>query len=428
MTRHIQVLSCSRPSYVSYSGSIENLDHTDRVSSESTRINAKASTEVPPHFATLKGNLSATDTHSYPSQTPSFWTSESIPLGTGTAFESTSAMERRPRCPSDSLQCGPPYAAVTMQRDTPRSIVSWISNVGRNPQRNVRVGSQGPRGSMADIVGETSANPDNRTMVRSRSEDIIKGHDARTPAKTSIDSPKPLLFYVRKAQERIKAQQPTRWRPKGYESLVGELNGTGSRCITPVEEHKVVERVAKTEWPPRAPSPSLLPDPAEVFGKCENVFEISGNKGKIYAEFSPSSYFQSCGPASENRVIPPSSDRHKESVIVPKLDIMSNDLTKFLQREHASLLRRYRDSSEWFPDVAEPDQDTHYASAGLKGIDILTLGDAMTAERPRRRTRSLGDTFASDVTGPEVKCPRPVRAHSFLSVEGQLIQFHAGFK
>ncbi|KAJ3860351.1 hypothetical protein EV359DRAFT_85414 [Lentinula novae-zelandiae] len=415
MTRHIQVLSCSRASYVSYSGSIENLDHTDRVSSESTRINTKASTKVLPHFATLKENLSATDTHSYPSQTPSFWTSESTPLGTGTAFESTNAMERRPRCPSDSLHCSPPYAAVTMQRDTPRSIVPWISNVGKNPQRNVRVGNQEPRGSMADIVGETSANQDNRTMIRSRSEDIIKGHDARTPAKTSIDSPKPLLFYVRKAQERIKAQKPTRWRPKGYESLVGEVNETGSCCITPVKEHKVVERVVKTEWPPRAPSPSLLPDPAEVFG-------TSGSKGKIYAEFSPSSYLQSCGPATENRVIPP-SNRRKESIIVPKLDIMSSDLTKFLQCEHASLLQRYRNSSEWFPDVAESDQDTDYASAGLKGIDILTLGDAMTADRPRRRT-----ACASDVTVPEVKCPRPVRAHSFLSVEGQLLQFNAGFE
>ncbi|KAJ3891306.1 hypothetical protein GG344DRAFT_77065 [Lentinula edodes] len=423
MTRHIQVLSCIRPSYVSYSGSIESLDHTDRVASESTRINAKASTRVPPHFATSKENLSATDTHSYPSQTPSFWTRESTPLGTGTAFESTSAMERRSRCPSDSLQCSPPYAAVTMQRDTPRSIVSCISNVGKNPQRNVRVGNQEPGGSMADIVGETSANQDNRTMIRSRSEDIIKGHDASTPAKTSIDSPKPLLFYVRRAQERIKAQKPTRWRPKGYESLVGEVNETGSCCITPVKEHKVVERVVKMEWPPRAPSPSLLPDPAEVFGKCENIFGTSGNQGNFHAEFSPSSYFQSCGPATENRVIPPSSNRRKESVIVPKLDIMSSDLTKFLQCEHASLLRRYRDSSEWFPDVAESDQDSHYASAGLKGIDILTLGDAMTADRPKRRT-----AFASDVTVPEVKCPRPVRAHSFLSVEGQLLQFNAGFE
>ncbi|KAJ3876581.1 hypothetical protein F5051DRAFT_504489 [Lentinula edodes] len=346
MTRHIQVLSCSRPSYVSYSGSIENLDHTDRVSSERTRINAKASTKVPPHFATLKENLSATEMHSYPSQTPSFWTSESTPSGTGTAFESTSAMERRPRCPGDSLQCSPPYAAVTMQRDTPRSIVSWISNVGRNPQRNVRVGNQEPRGSMADIVGETSANRDNRTMVRSRSEDIIKGHDASTPAKTSMDSPKPLLFYVRRAQERIKAQKPTRWRPKGYESLVGEVNETSSCCITPVKEHKVVERVVKTEWPPRAPSPSLLPDPAEVFGKGdENVFGTSGNQGNFHAEFSPSSYFQSCGPATENRVNSPSSNRRKESAIVPKLDIMSSDLTKFLQCEHASLLRAKRSNT-----------------------------------------------------------------------------------
>ncbi|KAJ3847313.1 hypothetical protein EV368DRAFT_87874 [Lentinula lateritia] len=422
MTRHIQVLSCIRPSYVSFSGSIENLDHTDRVSSESTRINAKASTKVPPHFATSKENLSTTDTHSYPSQTPWFWTSESTPLGTGTTFESTSAMERRPRCPSDSLPCSPPYAPVTMQRDTPRSIVSCISNVGKNPQRNVRVGNQEPRGSMADIVGETSANRDNRTMARSRSEDIIKGHGARTPAKTSMDSPKPLLFYVRKAQERIRAQQPTRWRPKGYESLVGELNETGSCCITPVKEHKVVERVAKTDWPPRAPSPSLLPDPADVFGKCEDVFGRSGNKGNFSAEFSPSSYFQSYEPATENRVIPPSSNRRKEPVIVPKLDIMSSDLTKFLQREHASLLRRNRDSSEWFPDVAESDQDTHYASAGLKGIDILTLGDAMTAERPRRRTKSFNDTIASDVTVSEVKCPRPVRMSSFQLVEGQLLR------
>ncbi|KAJ3901510.1 hypothetical protein F5879DRAFT_967940, partial [Lentinula edodes] len=287
-------------------------------------------------------------------------------------------MERRPRCP--------------------RSIVSCISNVGKNPQRNVRVGNQEPRGSMADIVGETSANQDNRTMIRSRSEDIIKGHDARTPAKTSIDSPKPLLFYIRKGQERIKAQKPTRWRPKGYESLVGEINETGSCCITPVKEHlKVVERVVKTEWPPRAPSPSLLPDPAEVFGKCEGGIGTSGNKGNFYAEFSPSSYSQSCVPATEKLVIPPSSNRRKESVIVPKLDIMSSDLTKFLQCEHASLLRHYGDSSEWFPDVAESDQDTDYASAGLKGIDILTLGDAMAADRP------------------EVKCPRPVRAHLFLS-------------
>ncbi|KAJ3809000.1 hypothetical protein F5876DRAFT_78170, partial [Lentinula aff. lateritia] len=290
MTRHNQVLSCSRASYVSYSGSIENLDHTDLLSSESNRINAKASTKVPPHFVTLKENLSATDTHSYPSQTPSFWTSESTPLGTGTTFESTRAMERRPWCPSDLLHCSPPYAAVTMQRDTPRSIVSWISNVGENPQKNVRVGNQEPRGSTADIVGETSANRDNRTMARSRSEDIIKGHGARTPAKTSMDSPKPLLFYVHKAQERMRAQQPTRWRPKGYESLVGELNETGSCCITPIKEHK---GVAKTDWPPRAPSPSLLPDPADVFGKCEDVFGRSGNKGKISAEFSPSSYFQS---------------------------------------------------------------------------------------------------------------------------------------
>ncbi|KAJ4481227.1 hypothetical protein J3R30DRAFT_3700851 [Lentinula aciculospora] len=340
------------------------------------------------------------------------------------------ATSLHPHNQGDLFEYNPPHPAVTAtQQSTTTSVVSWPKNVGyQNDLGNVRASHQEPRGDMHCIVGEPAAVfSENTEAIRSGSQDSVG------QCKTTASSPPPMLYYIRKAQERIKAQQPLRRaRPEDYESSfrgVSDLEArkTTSTGIVPGKLHKSCE-IDRTGWPPRAPSSSSLPDPSDIFRHSEDGKSDDEEKSNV------DDFFQSRGSPTASRGVPSSffesSYRYEEPAIGPKLDIMSSDLMEFLEHEHASLLRRQREHiSGRFSEVAvagsryevRRQDTTHYACEVSKGIDTLTLENTLTAERPRqRRTKSLDSVDAH--TTVEVKCLRPVRAISFQSVEGQLLR------
>ncbi|KAJ4481206.1 hypothetical protein J3R30DRAFT_3700825 [Lentinula aciculospora] len=332
-----------------------------------------------------------------------------------------------PHHQGDLYENNPPHPAVTaMQQHTHTSVVAWPKNVGyQNDFRNVRASHQQPRGETHCIGVEPPA-------VFSENTAVFRSGRVGECKTTSSSSASSMLYYIRKAQERIKAQQPLRRaRPEDCESGFRKVSDLEARKTTltgvvPGKLHKS-GGINETRWPPRAPSSSLLSDPSDIFCRSDDGRSDDEDKSNV------DDFFQLCGsPIASRRVSSSfleSSYRYKEPAIGPKLDIMSSDLMEFLEHEHASLLRRQREhSSGRFSEVAVADSrnevrnrdTTRYACEVSKGIDTLTLENALTAELPRqRKTKSLNSVVVH--TTVELKCPRPVRAISFQSVEGQLL-------
>ncbi|KAJ3743214.1 hypothetical protein DFH05DRAFT_1296890 [Lentinula detonsa] len=350
----------------------------------------------------------------------------------GTIFETTSGAARlQPVNRGDLYQDYPSCAAVTaVQQHGPLSLISWNSNVGcQDILGNVRTSHHGPRGDMPSVAGQTAVfySETGGTILRSGfEEDFQQYKDTR--AHSSSSSIQSLSYYIRKAQERIKAQRPTpRPRPEDCKPVFEKSSETaGTVYGRPVKVAKGCAEIVKMEWPPRAPSPSLLPDPSDVFRESRS--RMSNNEVKRSVACSPILFFQSRGMPTQSRDVRSTSlkggFRDEESAIGPKLDIMSSDLTEFLEHEHASLLRRKRGwSSLWPPHVVDmPEQDTTRSSfEDLECVDTIEVEDIIMTQHPIRRTKSLD--YLEEVDMPmEVKCPRPVRASSFQSVEGQLLR------
>ncbi|KAJ4001228.1 hypothetical protein F5050DRAFT_1708456 [Lentinula boryana] len=416
--------SCSCASCVLLSGQIENIDNIDCVLRESTCISMKSYTRLS-SLVTAKENLNNFKPDSDPLQ-PSLVRNVQQ-SGIGSIFETTSgAAHLQPVNRGDLFQDYPSCAAVTaVQQHGPSSLISWDSNVGcQDILGNVRVSHRGPRGDMPGVAGQTAViySETGDTILQSGfEEDLQQYKDTR--AHSSSSSTQSLSYYIRKAQERIKAQRPTPHpRPEDCKRVFEKSSETACTVYgRPVKVAKGCREIVKMEWPPRAPSPSLLPDPSDVFRESGSRISDDEVKGSVVC--SPILFFQSRGMPTQNRDVRSTSlksgFRDEESAIGPKLDIMSSDLTEFLEHEHASLLRRQREwGSSWPPRVVDmPEQDTTRASfEDLECVDTITLEDIIMAERPIRRTKSLDYLEEFDMP-MEVKCPRPVRASSFQSVE-----------
>ncbi|KAJ3985054.1 hypothetical protein F5890DRAFT_1553478 [Lentinula detonsa] len=411
--------SCSCSSCVLLSGQIENIDNIDCVLRENTSISTKTYTRLS-SLVTAKENLNNSKPDSDPLQ-PSLARNVQQ-SGMGSIFETTSgAAPLQPVNRGDLFQDYPSCAAVTaVQQHGPSSLISWDSNV--DILGNVRVSHRGPRGDMPGVAGQTAViySETGDTILRSGFEEDFRQYKD-TRAHSSSSSTQSLSYYIRKAQERIKAQRPTPHpRPEDCKPVFEKSSEPACTVYgRPVKVAKGCTEIVKMEWPPRAPSPSLLPDPSDVFRESRS--RMSDDEVKRSVACSP--IFQSRGMLTENRDVRSTSlkngFRDEESAIGPKLDIMSSDLTEFLKHEHASLLRRQREwGSSWPPRVLDMrEQDTTRASfEDLECVDTITLEDIIMAERPLRRTKSLDYHEEFDMP-MEVKCPRPVRASSFQSVE-----------
>ncbi|KAJ3787088.1 hypothetical protein GGU10DRAFT_349746 [Lentinula aff. detonsa] len=302
----------------------------------------------------------------------------------------------------------------------PLSLISWNSNVGcQDILGNVRTSHHGPRGDMPSVAGQTAVfySETGDTILRSGfEEDFQQYKDTRAHSSSSFIQS--LSYYIRKAQERIKAQRPTPHpQPEHCEPVFEKSSDTACTVYgRPVKVAKGCAEIVKMEWPPRAPSPSLLPDPSDVFRGSRS--RMSDNEVKRSVACSPILFFQSRGMPTQSRDVRSTSlkggFRDEESAIGPKLDIMSSDLTEFLEHEHASLLRRKRGwGSLWPPRVVDmPEQDTTRSS--FEDVDTIEVEDIIMTQHPIRRTKSLD--YLEEVDMPmEVKCPRPVRASSFQS-------------
>ncbi|KAJ3763500.1 hypothetical protein EV360DRAFT_78261 [Lentinula raphanica] len=333
------------------------------------------------------------------------------------------------------------FAPATANRQH-ASFVSSDSNVGcRNIMDGIRIGQEEPRGNMCGVTsqgpvvdpkaGNTTLRPGSQ-----KSEERCKV----APALSDSSSPSSTLYYVRRAQERIKAQRALlRPRPQDLEEFSGERNtGYANVRDLPVKEGKTKGKVVKIErgWPPRAPSPSSFPDPSDFFHELDGPSsddEIKSPLDHPYGlfirarEIPPLSY-DTRSPSSESSSELSSLETgygHEDSDIGPKLDIMSDDLAEFLKHEHASLLRRHGKRSRGRSvHVVEDFDDTPSDYAERSFVNSLPV-DRMLLEAGKESlwgTRSLDYDLKEIALRLEVKCPRPIRAWSSQFEESQIFR------
>ncbi|KAJ3830517.1 hypothetical protein F5880DRAFT_790609 [Lentinula raphanica] len=315
------------------------------------------------------------------------------------------------------------------------SFVSSDSNVGcRNSSDNIRIGQQEPRGNMSVVdpkAGNTTLRPDaQRNDERSKV----------TPAPFDSSSLSSTLYYVRRAQERIKAQRALpRPRPKDLEVFSGKRNmGFANVRDLPVKGGKTYGKVVKIErgWPPRAPSPSSLPDPSDFFHELDGPSsddEVKSPIDHLYGlfirarEIPPLSYNTRSSSSESSSELSSlyTGYGHEDSDIGPKLDIMSDDLAEFLKHEHASLLRRHGKRSRGRSvHVVEDFDDTPSDYAERSFVNSLPV-DRMLLEAGKESlwgTRSLDYDLKEIALRLEVKCPRPIRAWSSQFEESQIFR------